>query len=651
MERHHDIARYILDSIDSLLRSRKLMGKNRFSDTDETWGLNGKVGSMASMQGLRAVFGAVAALGTDYPALLTMIEPYKLSLLDEWQTVLEGLESSKYLVLEYDPTQGLTKMLEGESRFFLDAVSWALSTSILIHYVVRNWPDFVKSDLSQTILSSNRREIVQALKILIESQCRDGGWNFMNGIENGHLYFTWSVTQGFSDVGDYILGESENELGITPDVDLAGFIEKELPGFRQRFMESKERAIKFLTENYLNKACTTGLAKDDLSDQYIQVEFAKETSETALVISYCEAYLLECLILLGYDIGSRERQINLDRLYVRILDKMPALSSPVFADDPELSTLHFKLTKQLGGRQGTATFHVLDGGLWPQLLRAMILYKFYTRKEKELDERLIGMVSDSPLTLLMKSRRDLGNKVGDGLWDTAAFNLAITSRTIEGLIDCYDYYSMIGSIVQTEVSAVESSDLTKILAEAIFPHIEKKLAGVRAEQSEKLQEIADDDRNLVTDENLNAKVIALLRAAVDPIEHDRVLKTDEFLHILLGGPLPAQQLYKENDDAYNLLKSLVTISFLVSALLFDHIISEAILCTQTKKELVDEFRRKDDDTSQETLRLHERIKTVLMELSKAEIDAMKNPKKTRPNYLSLIQPIIGSPSGLPGRKG
>ena len=651
MERHHDIARYISEGIDSLLLSRKLAGKGRFSDTDEKWGLGGRVGHLASMQGLRTVFGAAAALGKDNPSIFSVIEPHKSSLLDEWKAVLETLGSNKYLPPEYDPTQGLSKILGGESRFYLESVSWSLSTCILVHYVARNWPDFFKDERTENTFADIRREMVRALKILLESQCSDGGWHISDGIEKGHLYFTWSVTQGFADLGDYVLGESEDELGLSPDADLVGYLEKELPGFVQQLKDSKERAIRFLTDKYLGKACTKGLSREDLADHYIQLENTKDVPEATLIISYCEAYLLECLILLGYDVGRKDRQTDLDRLYVRLLDKMPALSDPVFADDADLSTLHFKLTKQLGGRLGTVAYDILDGGLWPQILRSMILFKFYTKKERELDELLIGMSSDSPLTLLMKSRRDVGAGIGDGLWDTSAFNLSITARAIEGLIDCYDYYKMIGPGVQAEGPGFESSELAKIIADAIFPYIGRKIAESPGVLPEIPTEAEGSTVGLVTDENLNAKLIALMDAATAPLEDGRGIDTDIFLETLLGGPLPSGQLRRDNGDAYKLLKKMVTVSFFVSALLFDRIVTEAIIYSGSQKELNEQLRRREYEKNSETSRMHERIRQVLNRLATLEADVMKDPKTGKPpDYLSLIQPIMTNASGIAARK-
>ena len=257
----------------------------------------------------------------------------------------------------------------------------------------------------------------------------------------------------------------------------------------------------------------------------------------------------------------------------------------------------------------------------------MILYKFYVVEERQIDERIVGLDSDSPLTLLIGSKREIGEQIGDGLWDSTAFNLAITSRAIEGLIDCFDYYSRIikhFGLGAPSFADVEP-DLAKFIAEAIFPYILDKLP--------KQQE--PPEKKLFREE----KIVDLLGAAAEPLDRGTRLNFDEFLKTLMTNDAKTQ-LSRENKDAYKILKAIVAISFFVSARLWDHILSEAIIFQENSQERIADFRRHEKDPGYDSMTLHQRIRTMLEKIAHFEFQALEDKSIKTPDYDRFLRILI-----------
>jgi hypothetical protein len=196
-----------------------------------------------------------------------------------------------------------------------------------------------------------------------------------------------------------------------------------------RIAEARERACAFLVRHYLEPALTRGLT---LKDFTLEGRLEPVDRRHEHVLLYYELYLLESLILLRYQGGGLDA---LHRLLLDRLDRVRALpAADPFWSDPKAATLRFRLRSRKPYRDQHHSFVVQDPGLWPQCLRTLILYRLHAGPGESFDPEIA-----SALRALLADRREPGGEEGDGLWDRTAFNLTITTRSIEALLDAHRY--------------------------------------------------------------------------------------------------------------------------------------------------------------------------------------------------------------------
>jgi hypothetical protein len=174
--RRKPLGTIISETVSRLLRVREELG-GRFTDTDENWGTLGKTGPMASVQGLRAVFGGVGALSEDPSVdIWSVVDPHWDSLTAEWGDVLAAVEGGGSLARPYDYGGNLERILregltKGESLPpYVDSVSWALSTATLVNYVFGLQEKNRDRSIDAHLRQRTRDAVVKSLDVLVRLQ-------------------------------------------------------------------------------------------------------------------------------------------------------------------------------------------------------------------------------------------------------------------------------------------------------------------------------------------------------------------------------------------------------------------------------------------------------------------------------------------------
>jgi hypothetical protein len=693
------IAAQIKDSVAALLLARKeisneidreghdedkILGKGTFSDADEEWGAGGRTGLVASMQGIRTVFNALAALDRHPVDIWDAVspdsnepEPPIHDLLDEWASCLDQLDEDGYHADPYDLGNELSQMfrLEDHEPCYVDTVAWALSTSVLVNYIIKTKGGALLNRTTESgLLDRTRKRLLASLQVLLDAQTEDGGWGWWPKSSTGHLIFTWSAVGGISDLYDFVLGESEKETDIGPDIEMRDYLHESDSGILARLQESRQKASDFLSRKYLKIATTPqGLQASDVSENDIVV-----APKNPLTLVFCELYLLEALILVDYherhedQSGSREDELEL--LFTQIVGKLPRIKDPAFALNTDATTLQFNVRSSQKYKGEQVVFTAMDGGLWPQLLRTLVLYRFYVKKDPLSDPNIVGE-KGSALRLLLDARRppEVHNP---GLWDTESFNLAITARAIDGLVDSFDYFDLQRKLHHPESPhshpVLVQDGLATAIADAVYPLIEQRiqtslqvgeLSGTLASVASRVSaEFLGDSATAspvqpaAEQPDLHMSVAHLMDIVADATSHDwlpgcQQLDPDAVVRILLGSKA---ELMRADDNVYQLFSRLAWLSFNVGVRLWSTILQEVVV-ERVPREEQDDFRAKIGKDGPGSLA--ERLKQVMMVLADAEQQAADGIDEDRPSYRKIAQSLLcatkppASPAGRSGKKG
>jgi hypothetical protein len=688
----------IKDSVVALLRARKeisneidregrdedkVVGKCTFSDADEEWGAGGRTGLMASMQGIRTVFNALAALdkhpGDIWDAVLpesTEVEPPIYDLLDEWASCLDQLDDDGYHADPYDLGNELSQMfrLEDHEPCYVDTVSWVLSTSVLVNYVIKTkGGELLKRTTESGLLTRTRKRLLASLQVLLGAQTADGGWGWWPRSGKGHLIFTWSAVGGIADLYDFVLGESEKEIDIGPDIEMIEYLKESDSGILARLQGSRQKASDFLSQRYLKAATTPqGLQASDVSEGDIVV-----APKDPLTLVFCELYLLEALILVDYherhEDQSDSREDELELLFAQIVGKLPRIKDPTFALNTDATTLQFNIKSSKKYKGEYVVFTAMDGGLWPQLLRTLVLYRFYVKKDPLSDPNIVGE-KGSALRLLLDARRS-SEVQNPGLWDIESFNLAITARAIDGLVDSFDYFDLQRKLHHPESAhshpVIVQDGLATAIADAVYPLIEQRiqaslqvgeLSSVLASVATQATAELSSDRSTVSPaqplgdrSDLRTPVAQLLEIVADATSHDwlpgcQQLDPDAVVRILLGSKA---ELMRTDDRTYQLFSRLAWLSFNVGVRLWSTILQEVVV-ERVPREEQDEFRAKIGKAGPGSLA--ERLKQVMMVVADAEQQAADGSDEDRPSYRKIAQSLVSvtkqtaAPAARSGKK-
>lgn len=476
------IAAELRMAVKHLLAARRELKKGGFTDDDDTdWGLKKKSGSYASMQGLRTIAGALIALPDSETAGL--VRPDLKSLLDEWSSVMAssgktaGVPDAFCGYEPYEPNVALI-VKTTTRKTWTDSVSWALSTSVAWNHLFTNHEALV-GKVSDSLREQTCDMLAAAARELLALQLSDGGWSWgdSSACKASHLYFTWTAAQALADIYDYIFGDSAKQIGVERD-------NKTWPALQQRGLsesalrDAGARAAKFLDATYVDAAITGNLTYDLFTIEELTLN-KPENDPHQIPLLYYYSYLLEALILTSFDNSSETNEKRVDALR-DVLDKRfrEVLAIDEQADaavvlTPESSTMGLRLV-----RGGTAPRLVAlrDPSLWGQLLRTAVLYAYYVKWTNDSDPLVLG--ASGAYWRVIADRWNKAGTIGEGLWDKDAFNLSVTCRAMESLVDVYDYVARLErEETKPPPDPPPTSPLAEVLAAAVLPYIQEQLRG------------------------------------------------------------------------------------------------------------------------------------------------------------------------------
>jgi len=624
------IAAEIRRTVVGLLVSRR---KDRFSDSDTEWGAGGRVGAAASMQGLRGVFGALAALPED-GELWAIVQPYYAALLQEWEAMIADLEATNYGPDPYDKDEtfdGLRREADGTPAPYVDTIAWAVSTSVMINYLFplakKNWG--VEPDTK--IVDATRGEIARSVRRLLSLRLEDGGWGWGRAVDMkaSHLYFTWTAIQGLADFFDYILGDSVDEIGVPIDEYTRKDLAKRDPALEADAVKARDAAAQCLRDAYLAAALSSnylGFADLETKPQNSNARISV-VDHGDIPLLYFYSYLLEALILSSYDKNNpavvNSRRGEMDRLYVEIKRRFAIVrpKSLTARLDATKSTAEIRLSGEQQRPRGQGpvnSFKVNDPSLWPQILRTLVLYPYYVERPKLPDEDIVG--PSGAYALLLSDRRT-EQQDGAHLWDRDGFNLALTTRALEGLIDVYDYVCLLAKKSEEEKVSAPLA-LADVLAEALYPQLRIRL---QADADIVPKPVDGSGSPLSSVEVRKAALTAgddALRKQGGAAAHlmaQRLLTIDSkalkgFIEQVVGKE--HDTFSSTNPAAYQLMRTIIVTCLVTTSRLLSQILQEAIFAVGTDADVAENKESFQGDSA-----LYKRIQLALQEMMRHEIVA------------------------------
>lgn len=374
---------------------------------------------------------------------------------DQWQrVVLQEFDDIHRHVNEegYDATPlvppNLTNRLFGTQSprryYYLDSVSWVLSSAILLRFLMRTGK--LSAEGQEEELNSKVMSLIQeTLRIIRDSVCAGGGWNFSNGCSSPHLYYSYAVSEALADFGDYVLGESPELFRVqtraeAQDNEVIDILSEADPKLIIDIEGSRKKTSKWLMTAYLEL-----LAQGDH-----EISIASEQHQHNRL--YYTYYVLDMLIVCKADEFFEDQKQDIRQaiehaIYRTRIDFDKAYGEGWFKVVAD-SQLELKWQSHENQSEIPSTARPKEAGLLPLSLRCNTLYSYY-----------IALGEDKKIPDLFRILVD-NRRAEIGLWDKEGYNIRTTERAIEAIVDYYDY------LLKYERSSGDS-EVSKILGKAI----------------------------------------------------------------------------------------------------------------------------------------------------------------------------------------
>jgi hypothetical protein len=271
------------------------------------------------------------------------------------------------------------------------------------------------------------------LELICESSCASGGWGFTSGCKTPNLYYTYAACEALADFGDYVMGETKDVTD--EDKALVNILGEALIA---KVNESRRRAAAWLIKQYLDTLGT------ELVDPYA-------TGKRNPIHLYYTYFVIDALIVCNADTDEAhkdKRASILQKLehaiYQTRIEYDRARADTDWWENANESALKLDWEKDHPGLKNLRAIPPLqEPGLVPLALRCNTLYIYYFSEGK-----------DKKVGNLFQAICDDRDKA-TGLWDSIGYNLMVTERAVEAIVDYSDYLKKYARQVG-ESSAVES---------------------------------------------------------------------------------------------------------------------------------------------------------------------------------------------------
>ena len=372
-----------------------------------------------------------------------------------------GYDATPFLTSEktkeyFKPTKGY---------YYYDTISWVLSLMIQVWNANKLEEGRL---LSQKEIPKIKKTIKENLQIISSGMVPGGGWGFTNNCEQADLYYSYTISESLADFADYILGESLEEGIGDKDIEIINYLTQEIV---DQIDDCRKATANWLVDSYIrhpkNKLGDVLINPDDPQGE----KFKTLSDEKAFTLLYYTYFVIDMLIINKADeyfhdesktiTKAIEHGIYLTRIY---FDKAKALKSWWESKDDSELIVSFQNNSKIVGAKNLSRSEIREPGLVPLSLRCNILYSFYISKgqDKKIDELF---------DVVINNRNNRHNE--HQLWDTFGYNILVTERAVEGLIDYLDYkhYQDVSFIDSEQAPSSPSSALTASIDTMIRSYI------------------------------------------------------------------------------------------------------------------------------------------------------------------------------------
>lgn len=432
-----EIANSIKDELFKEYENRK-----GFSDADNSSGL------ILNCAGLTSILLLKNGLEDDIKYSETEVSTIKRVYTEILDYInLSGYDATPFLTSER--TKNYFSPLKEYS--YTDSVSWVLSVFVQLW----NANKLENGILIQTEYLENVKKIIKETLILInDSATEQGGWGFTKGCSVPDIYYSYTISESLADFADYILGESIEEGIGCKDQELIDYLTEELV---DSINNRRLQTAKWLVDSFIikpkNKLGDILVNPFDMSGE----EFLSMEDDEKFKLLYYTFFVIDMLIINNADLLFKdsaqiinqaiEHGIYLSRIYFDKArktreqadgwwnDKILSELNIDFATHPSITTKNLSNNK------------IKEPGLVPLALRCNVLYSFYISEgpDNKIDELY---------KILLEERNT--NEDDHNLWDLMSYNLLITERAIEGLIDYNDFINKYGNSVQISEHSIDN---------------------------------------------------------------------------------------------------------------------------------------------------------------------------------------------------
>ena len=450
--------------------------------------------------------------------------------------MLDTVDREGYSISPYKSAES-TKELFGKYGY-TDIATWVFSPCIIARYASRKGNLTLNKTLEERMLHA----ISKSLKAIIDGQRADGTWGFrLDGQSSRSLFFTYGVSAAINDFYNYIMGnieqvEANNDselLGDARDNKLIAYMNSD-GGFEDVVKTMEE--VKDKLQNWLIKDCLPYLPKvascQNLTDKEREILGVGKQNTAEFDLNYVNLYYAYYLIDLfvnsesdkkykaivederafeelkehyGVDKAREEQRFSIEDNYYFFKENSGANAIDLCEDYIE-QAIHATRTNYLNATRtgfefwdGTnseldvefnmpddakdaytvrqlvkrANASLKEPALVPMALRVNVQYCYYisNQTDKVVDDLFDKIANDR----YMGETKD--NCI-HGLWDNLSYNLFITERSIEAMIDAYDYVCKFGEGAQVGDSEKECGIAGVIdthIAEMIDKRVEKAM--------------------------------------------------------------------------------------------------------------------------------------------------------------------------------
>ena len=406
---------------------------------------------------------------------------------------------------------------------YTDTITWILSICMLAHFAEKEGVIAFNKDTQSIIIEA----AADTLKRLLESQHDNGTWGFQaNKGSISSLFFTYSAGSTIADIYDYIFGEIFDDADKHIDHEFAQILSERIgvKNIKKELDASRKKLAQWLLECCLpllpklsncenmtdEELETLGIWKQTMSDNYrnknyynlyyvyylidLMITSSADQQYLEIVKKSTDFVSLKKLYQEKQDFTQEEfryffrREENNNDLCINYIEQAIHSSRNHFLNalrtgndfwdntDSELqiSWRHSDVDfdDDIKGVLKRAKVTITEPALVPMALRANINYTYYISKRADV-------TVDNLFRIVINERDSKGIKDSvAGLWDSISYNLSITERSIEALVDYYDYLCEFGTptfiddeVAVSKIEAEEKSEVEKAIEKVVKEYL------------------------------------------------------------------------------------------------------------------------------------------------------------------------------------